>query len=317
MIDSWTLRVLLEVASRGSFSAAAEALSMTQPAVSRQISGLERRVGVPLFRRLPRGVRLTQAGQTAVELARDILVRTDALEARLRAFTSLTGGQLNVSAFPSANARLTPEAIRCFAESHPGVAVNLVRPDEAGPLAAIRDGRIDVALLTSWQLFADPASAKYALSASRVTDEALDGLDLVPLCDERLHVALPADHPLAQRNRVPLRKLKDERWIEGAYPDCLGPIPPIAEALGGPPQIAFFCDDWNGKQALVAARAGVMLVPTLTQAALRPDIVLRPTVPVLPTRRLYAAAAAPPFRSPAATAMIEILTAICRQPVEA
>ncbi|MFC0529326.1 helix-turn-helix domain-containing protein [Phytohabitans kaempferiae] len=68
MLDHWTLRVLVEVADRGSFSAAGDALSMTQPAVSRQIGGLERRLGVPLFRRVPRGLQLTQAGATAVEL---------------------------------------------------------------------------------------------------------------------------------------------------------------------------------------------------------------------------------------------------------
>ncbi|BCB82699.1 LysR family transcriptional regulator [Phytohabitans suffuscus] len=316
MIDTWTLRVLVEVADRGSFSAAGEALSMTQPAVSRQIGGLERRLGVPLFRRLPRGVRLTHAGGAAVELARDILTRMHALEARLYAFTSLTAGQLNVSAFPSANARLTPEAIRRFAAAHPGVAVSLVRPDAAGSLPAVRDGRIDVALVTSWELYADPSRAKHDPSVPSLNEEMLDGIDLVPLGDERLHVVLPADHPLARRKRVPLRQLRDERWIEGDFPDCLGPIPPIADALGGPPRIGFFCDDWNGKQALVAARAGVMLVPTLTQAVLRPDLVSRPTTPALPPRRLYAAAAAPPFRAPAATAMIAILSAVCRQPVD-
>lgn len=65
----------------GSFSAAADALALTQPAVSRQIGGLEGRLGVTLFRREPRGVTLTSAGTTAVEQARNVLGRLDAMEA--------------------------------------------------------------------------------------------------------------------------------------------------------------------------------------------------------------------------------------------
>jgi DNA-binding transcriptional LysR family regulator len=311
MLETWPLRVLVEVAERGSFSAAAEALSMTQPAVSRQISGLERRLGLPMFRRVARGVRPTSAGSTAVELARDILGRMDALEARLGAFTTLETGHLRLSAFAGANAFVTPEAVRRFSEAHPGVAVSLVNAHPGGPLAAVRDGQVDVALVTSWELYPDARSAKHDVSAPTLDADALEGIDMVPLLDEELNVALPADHRLAGRRRVPLAELAGERWVEGGYPDCLGPIPHLTEALGGPPRIGFFCEDWNGKQALVADHAGIMLVSTLTRAALRPDVVLRPTTPVLPTRRLYAATATPPFRLPAASAMIEILADVC------
>jgi DNA-binding transcriptional LysR family regulator len=310
MIETWTLRVLVEVAERGSFSAAGEALSMTQPAVSRQIGGLERRLGLPMFRRVARGVRPTSAGSTAVDLARDILARMDALEARLGAFTTLEAGHLRLSAFAGANAFVTPEAVRRFARAHPGVAVSVVNAPD-GPFAAIRDGQVDVALVTSWELYPDARSAKHDVTAPALDADALDGIDMVPLLDEELQVALPADHRLAGRRRVPLAELAEERWIEGGYPDCLGPIPHLTEALGGPPRIGFFCEDWNGKQALVADHAGIMLVSTLTRAALRPDVVLRPTTPVLPTRRLYAATATPPFRLPGATAMIEILADVC------
>lgn len=71
------------------------------------------------------------------------------------------------------------------------------------------------------------------------------------------------------------------------------------------------CDDWHGKQALVAARAGVMLVPTLTQHTVRTDIVVRPTTPALPPRELFIMVAEPPLCPPAATEMIKILTQIC------
>jgi DNA-binding transcriptional LysR family regulator len=311
VLDHWALRVLVEVADRGSFSAAGDALSMTQPAVSRQIAGLERRLGVPLFRRVPRGVTLTGAGATAVELARDILVRTRTLEAHMSALSTLETGHLRLSAFASANTSLVPEAIGRFARTYPGVSVSLLRPDPGHQVSAVRAGRLDLALVTSWELYPDPRAAKDDPSAPPVDAEDVDGVALLPLAEEELLVALPADHRLAGRGRVPLRELADERWIEGAYPDCLGPLPPLADALGAPPRIGFFCDDWHGKQALVAAHAGVMLVPTLTQHTVRTDVVVRPTVPALPPREVFVAVAEPPLRPPAAAAMVAILMELC------
>ncbi|MEO3747117.1 LysR family transcriptional regulator [Plantactinospora sp. B5E13] len=327
MLDTWSLRVLVEVGEHGSFSAAASALTLTQPAVSRQIAGLERRLGVPLFSRVPRGVRPTPAGAVAIELARDALDRLRALEARLASFAKLATGDLRLAAFPSVNTYLVPEAIRRFGELHSGVTLSLRQTDRDRPLHAVRNGEIDLALVTGWHLYADPEEARY-VGADPPRTEGLgtprneglgapraevEGVDLLPLCDEELQVLLPATHRLARRRRIRLSELGDENWIDGAYPDCLGPIAPLAEALGGPPRIGFWCDDWNGKAALVAAGAGVALVPTLAQPGLRRDVVVRPTIPTLPTRPLYAATAVAEYRSPAAAAMLVVLGELTRQ----
>ncbi|MEO3808766.1 LysR family transcriptional regulator [Sphaerisporangium sp. B11E5] len=307
MLDTWSLQVLAAVGEHGSFSAAAEALSLTQPAVSRQIAGLERRLGVCLFSRVPRGVRVTPAGEIAVEMARDTLARLRALEARLASFADLESGVLRLAAFPSANAFLVPEAIRRFADAHPGVSLSLLRADPAAPLRAVREGLIDLELITHWHLYEDGEAARYASPGESPRRIALDGVELVPLLDEELRIALPADHRLARVHRVHLADLADETWIDGAHPDCLGPMTPLTEALGTAPRVGLWCDDWNGKQALVAARAGVMLVPSLAHTALRDDVVVLPVTPSLPTRRLYAVAAPAHCRAPAVTAMLAIL----------
>lgn len=296
MLDTWTLQVLVEVADRGSFSATAEALTMTQPAVSRQIAGLEKRLGVHLFQRLPRGVRPTSAGQVAIDLARDTLARLRAMENHLAAFVTLDAGHVRLSAFPSANTFLVPEAIRRFSDAHPGVTLSLNQTDQRDPLMPVRDGRVDLALVTAWQPVNDQAA-----------------VELIPLLDEELLLALPSHHPLARHTSVRLSDLRNETWIEGAHPDCLGPIPHLADMLGNPPRIGFTCDDWNGKQALVAAGAGVTLVPTLARATIRADVALRTTSPPLPTRRLFAAVTASPYRPPAVSAMLTLLTAIAAQ----
>jgi DNA-binding transcriptional LysR family regulator len=307
MVDPWSLRILVEVAERGSFSAAGEALALTQPAVSRQIGGLEKRYGVPLFRRAARGVRPTSAGAAAVDLARGVLARIDAMEATMRTFADLDGGQLRLAAFASANTSLVPEAIRRYAQLHPGVTVTLDHVDPMEVLGAVEAGAVDLALVTAWQLYVDAWSARVDPDASRLDPDSLDAVELVPLIDEQLVVAMPSGHPLAGDDVVALGDLAGETWVEGAHPDCLGPLPQMTEALGAPPRVGFVCHDWNGKQALVAAGAGVMVVPSLARGSLRPDVELRPTTPALPTRRLYVAVPRPPFCTPPARAMLGLL----------
>ncbi|NRQ38911.1 LysR family transcriptional regulator [Nonomuraea sp. NN258] len=125
MLDLWSLRVLAEVGEHGSFSAAAEALSMTQPAVSRQIAAMERHTGVRLFDRLPRGVRPTDAGRAALEQAAEILAGVRLFETRLRAFATARAGRVRVSAFPSAATSYLPARFSAFARTHPDVSLSL------------------------------------------------------------------------------------------------------------------------------------------------------------------------------------------------
>ncbi|MEU8251946.1 LysR substrate-binding domain-containing protein [Nonomuraea sp. NPDC048916] len=159
----------------------------------------------------------------------------------------------------------------------------------------------------------DLRAAKRDSAATPIAPAMAEGIDLIPLLDEEFQVALPSDHPLARDSRVRLRDLREEAWIEGGYPDCLGPISQLTDALGSVPRIGFFCEDWNGKQALVAGGSGIMLVPTLARAMMHRDVTLRPTIPSLPTRRLFAAAMPPPFRLPAVTAMLDVLVSVSQE----
>src|ERR671916_24428 len=102
MLDPRRLEVLRAVAEHGSFSAAAEALSFTQPAVSKQVAALERQAGATLLERTPRGVRLTQAGSVLVEHASAIAERLSSAQAQLDALLSLETGRLRLAAFPTA-----------------------------------------------------------------------------------------------------------------------------------------------------------------------------------------------------------------------
>ena len=105
------LRVFVEVARLGSFTAAAPALGYTQSAISRQISALEDEAGMALFDRLPRGVRLTEPGQRLLSHAKAVLDRLEAARRELSDLRELATGRLRVGAFATADAALVPHAI--------------------------------------------------------------------------------------------------------------------------------------------------------------------------------------------------------------
>src|ERR1700757_401314 len=135
MLHVGRLRVLKEVAYRGSLSSAAEALSYTQSAISQQIAALEAEAGMTLLERHPRGVSLTAAGQTLVGHAEGILARLDAAEEALGGIAGLRGGKLRMASFPTAGATLMPRAIAEFRKAHPAVQLSLEEgePEEIAP----------------------------------------------------------------------------------------------------------------------------------------------------------------------------------------
>src|SRR5919201_1141571 len=126
MLSTTRLRVLAEVAERGSFSAAADALDYTQSAVSKQVAALEREVGAQLVVREVRPVRLTAAGEALARHARAVLERLATAEAELAAIAALETGRLRVGTYSSAGATLVVQAVAAFRERHPGVKLSLI-----------------------------------------------------------------------------------------------------------------------------------------------------------------------------------------------
>src|SRR4051794_1772422 len=121
MLDVKRMRILKEVADKGSFSAAAESLSYTQSAVSQQIAALEKEAGAQLVRRGARGISLTEAGEALVKHADAILTRLADAEAELEAIRGLRGGRLRLATFATAGATLVPLAVATFRQRHPDV----------------------------------------------------------------------------------------------------------------------------------------------------------------------------------------------------
>ena len=298
MLDVKRLQVLRTVAHTGSFSAAAEVLSFTQPAISRQIATLETEAGAQLVERGSRGIRLTPAGELLVEHADAILDRLAVAEAQLEAVATLAGGRLRIGAFPTANSTLVPLAIKAFSAAHPDVELRLEEDVSHELLDRLRAGELDLAVFSDHQ----PGAA-----------DAHEDIALEPLMDDPLQVALPVGHPLADKPGLTMADLRDETWIEGRNSICATPLRLAANAAGFEPRIGFESAQWLGKQGLVAAGVGVTLIPSLAIATLREDIVLRRIADPLLRRKVYLATLCCGYASPALEPMCAILRTVATE----
>jgi DNA-binding transcriptional LysR family regulator len=291
MLDVRRMRVLREVAARGSFSAAADALSFTQSAVSQQIAALERETGMVLVQRSARGVRLTEAGEALVRHTDAILCRLAEAEAELEAIAGLRGGRMRMGAFESAASSLMPPAIAAFRERYPGVDLSLSLGEPEDLLPQLRSGGIDLAVVFDTRTKADT-----------------EGVTRYHLLDDPLFLVLPRDHPLAERRRVKLADLADDAWIGGTQDcECNRLIYRACARAGYDPRIAFETDDYTATQGLVAAGVGVSLIAELGLTSLRDDIVVRSLGSEAPVRKIHAAVPAGEYRAPSTAAMLEIL----------
>jgi DNA-binding transcriptional LysR family regulator len=305
MLNTGRLQVLCEVVRRGSFSAAAEALSYTQSAVSQAIARLEAEVGSPLVIRDRRGVRPTAAGATLVDHAEAIFAQIGAAEEDLAAVLGVRRGRLRVASFPSAGAALMPMAVATFRRGHPDVALTLAEgePEEIAP--RLRGGEFDLALLFEFPGVGERLGA---------------GLRTVPLLEDPMHVALPAEHPLAGKPKLKLADLRDQDWVQTSESSpCARHVVRLCLAAGFEPSVTFESDDYDTVQGLVAAGVGVALVPRLALTNVHPRIVVRELSPRSPSRRVVASTMAGPGVAPAARTMLKILADVAgeyRDPAE-
>jgi DNA-binding transcriptional LysR family regulator len=284
------MRILREVARHGSFSAAAQALGYTQPAISRHIAALEAETGTTLMWRGASGVRLTDTGELLVRHADAIVARLDEAEAELRAVVGVQAGRLRLASFASAAATIVPMAIAAFRERHPAVELSVIMADPIDSLPRMRAGELDIALSH------DP---EHRLA---------DGVEAIRLFDDPMYVAMPAEHPLAGAPAVQLAGLGEEQWMLGTTHSCpdsrlfLG----ACHRAGFEPRIAFQNDDYNAILGFVASGVGVALIPEMVARGARADVAVRPLAGE-PLARPIAALLPAGYRTHAAAAMTEIL----------
>ncbi|MEO3783935.1 LysR family transcriptional regulator [Actinocorallia sp. B10E7] len=266
MLDVRRLRLLRDLARLGTIAAVAQAHTYTPSAVSQQLSALQREAGVALLERTGRGVALTPAGVALVEHTETVLAALEAASAALAAARTGLSGTVHIGAFPTAVHTLLPAALVSLGRDHPGLDLMVTELDPAAAPEALRERRLDVALLHDYDL------------APVEPDPTLDS---TPLLEETVFLAVPATADAAAP-ADPVGGFRDADWI-AASPGTLCRTVAVraCQAAGFTPRIRHHVDDFTAVLTLVAAGQGVALVPQLGTGRLPDGVRLVP----LPTRR--------------------------------
>jgi LysR family hydrogen peroxide-inducible transcriptional activator len=187
------LRYLVAVADTRHFGKAAARCHVSQPTLSAQLKKLEEYLGVELIERQPRRVSLTEIGQQVVALARRIVMDSDELLSMARTQNDPLSGTLKLALIPTIGPYLLPLIARKLRKQLPKLKLMLYEYQTGPLLGALRAGDIDAGIL------ALPANA--------------DGVDTYKLYDEEFTIAVPKEHPLAQRTHIKLDELSTDSLL--------------------------------------------------------------------------------------------------------
>lgn len=240
------LKYTVAVAQHGHFGRAAIASHISQPALSGQIRKLEEELGVTLFERTNRSVRVTPAGEEIVAQARELLRMAALIEETARAHIDPLAGLLRLGMIPTIGPYLTPILLPSIRHGMPKTELQLLE-DMTQPLETrLLDGQIDA-----------------AITATPVGDPRLSE---IALYDEPFWVALPSGHPLAQMEEVDVSDMRSEELLLLADGHCLRDqvLTVCAGARKGGPAVSTQQTSLTTILALVGAGAGVTLVPAMS-----------------------------------------------------
>lgn len=181
------LQYFLAVAELRHFTNAAERLHVTQPTLSHQIADLEQQLGTPLFDRVGKGVRLTEAGTLFRGFAEASLRQIESGRAALAELQGMDRGALRIGASQSFVRRLLPPLLGRFAQTHPGIALDVREMTALDIETGLSKGSLDVGI--------------------GYVPAILPETELEPLFEERLLLIVGHDHPMARRGHIPLADL--------------------------------------------------------------------------------------------------------------
>lgn len=254
------LRQFVAVAEAGSFSLAAERLCMAQPPLSVAIRKLEDEMGISLFERTGRGVRLTPEGEVALAGANRCLKEAAGLASFAQSAQHDASGLLNIACIGSAVFGLLPNILKVFASRYPGIKLTLREYTNHETLIAVENGSIDVGFV-------------------RVPIARPVNVQFQQVEQDRFCAALPNDHPLCNRPTLSLRDLATETWI-GYVPSRAGGLQGALMLTllhaGITPRITQEAVQVQTAIGLVEGGLGVALVPSVHAATASPRVTFRP-----------------------------------------
>lgn len=254
------LRYFVAAAERGSVTAAARTIHVSQPSISEAVAHLEDSFDLQLFiRHHAQGLSLTPAGQRFLLEARSFLAHADDLQQSARGLADALAGELDVGCFITFASLLMPGLLGAFAARFPDIKVRLHEDHTEALLASLRGGRFDLAVTYDLNIGAD--------------------LDFEPLAEVPFHVVLPTRHRLARRPAVSLRDLADQPLVLLSLPQSRDYFLSIFYGLGLQPRVAHETPSFEMVRGLVANGHGYSVMhsrPVSEQALDGMRLVYRP-----------------------------------------
>lgn len=238
------LRYVCAIAETGSFSRAAERCKIAQPSLSQQVLKLEEDLGVKLFDRLGRSIRITEAGRAFLPHARSILEQMESARSSVANKNADVRGNVAVGVIPTIAPYLMPGYAAAFANRYPDARLRILEETTPNLVERLRDLSIDLAIL------ALPLRHK--------------DLELFPIRTEPLFAALPKDDPRAAAESLALKSLRGAPFVMLRDGHCFRDLS-VATCTHArvTPHIAFESDQFSSILGMVAAGVGISLVPEM------------------------------------------------------
>ena len=291
MLDLRRLRLLSELARRGTIAEVARVVGYTPSAISQSLLQLEREAGVPLLERDGRRVWLTPAARGLVARTDRVLAELDAAEAELAADHGTVRGTVVIGAFPSAAAGLVVPAVADLCERHPELSCPVVEREPEDGIRLLRSGELDVLVSESYE---------------GVAAVPTGGLESHELLTEPLLLMMPREGE-AVAEPVALESLAEAPWIAGlAGTQFAAALDGACRKAGFTPRIVHRADDARLLETLVASGLGIGLLPALARTG-SDAVRFAAVTPAPPRRHVSALVRSGAARRPSLAAVLEAL----------
>lgn len=242
LLELRQLKLFSEVAKHKSITKAAEAMHLSQPALSKSIMALEEELGMTLIIRTNKTSDLTDAGKVVLDYAQKMNGLLDEMKTTLNDMTNLTRGQINIGLPPFIGSLFFPRVMAKFHHTYPNIELNITEYGGARVVKSVEEGEFELGV------------------AVLPIDEQL--FDIYPIVEEEMKLLVYKDHRLAKRKVVDIEELKDEEFIFYHEEFALNQIMRNhCIAAGFEPKILFKSSQWDLMTEMVAANLGITILP--------------------------------------------------------
>jgi len=241
-METARLRAFVEAADKGSVKAAADSLGYTPSAISQLITALEKELGIVLFVRSQKGMKLTNEGAEMLPVVRSYLTHEEEIYTFAAELKGITRGRIDIATYPSVATTWLPEIVRSFKADYPGIHVNIKESIKSDIFRMFEQNRADLAFLA----YSEPMPYEF-----------------IPLSKSNIIAAVPEDHPYAGAKSYPVKECENEDFIMGSWGREME-IWDILNKNGARPEVKYTTYDTPASLAMVRMGLGISFVNELS-----------------------------------------------------